>query len=149
MAQDRVGSGEMKIDVRQHEMVEVIVGFHLSLVDRSEWERELTLACGIDLLRVERLQMRNRLGNALLELVDGGLGVFVTRRLDAGEPRGAVLGELSRDLHLTRQREHVGREARIEQHRSVDLLGSRENSSLIENSGESIEANLQSGEGGL
>src|SRR4051812_13329351 len=93
MAQDRIGGGEMKIDVRQHEMIEVIVGFHLSLVDRSERKGELTLARGIDLFRVERLQMRNRLGDARLELIDRGFGVFVTRWLEAGEARRTVLGE--------------------------------------------------------
>src|SRR6516225_4952530 len=43
MAQDRVGGCDVKIEVRQHEMVEVIVALHVPLVGRAERERDLTI----------------------------------------------------------------------------------------------------------
>src|SRR5262245_2469683 len=50
MAQDRVGDCEVEIEVRQHEMIEVIVPLHVTLVARAERERDLTIGRGIDLL---------------------------------------------------------------------------------------------------
>src|SRR6476661_3480922 len=55
VAQDSVGNRQVKIEVRQREMVEIVVAFHLTLVGRSEREGELAVGGGIDFLRVERL----------------------------------------------------------------------------------------------
>jgi dihydrofolate reductase len=43
MTQDRVGGCDVEIEVRQHEMVEVIVALHVALVGRAERERDLTI----------------------------------------------------------------------------------------------------------
>src|SRR5712691_5529539 len=113
MAQDRVGDCDVEIEVRQHEMVEVIVAFHVALVGRAEGERDLTIGRRIDLLAVERLQIGDRFCETRLELIDRRLIVFVARRFDAGEARRAVLGLICGNLHLTGKRKHVGRKPRI------------------------------------
>jgi hypothetical protein len=66
MAQDRVGDCEAEIEVRQHEMVEVIVALHVTLVGRAKRERDLTIGRRIDLLWVERLQIGDRFCDAAL-----------------------------------------------------------------------------------
>src|SRR5271169_4543536 len=86
MPQDGVGGGEMEIEVRQDEVVEIVAAFHLGLIG-SEWKRDLAVGGGVDLFRIKRLEISDSLGEARLELIDGGLGVFVARRLRAGEAR--------------------------------------------------------------
>src|SRR5437899_1555451 len=75
MAQDRIGGGEMEIDVRQHEMIEIVVALHVALVGRAERECELTIGGAVDLLGVERLEKGDGLGEARLELIDRRLVV--------------------------------------------------------------------------
>src|SRR5580704_3191398 len=90
VTQDRVGGGQMEIDVRQHEMVEIIVAFHLALIGRAERKGDLTIGCGIDLLGIEGLEKGHGPCEPGLELIDGRLVVLETGRLDAGQPRHAV-----------------------------------------------------------
>ena len=73
-------------------------------------------------LRSTDLHEGDRLGDALFELRDRRLVVLEFRRLDAGEPRRAVLGQIAGDLDLPGQREHVGREPRSEQIADVEFL---------------------------
>src|SRR5438874_11039045 len=54
VSQNRVGGREMKIDVGQHEMIEVVVALHFSLVGGPERKRDLPIGAGIDRLCVER-----------------------------------------------------------------------------------------------
>jgi hypothetical protein len=68
MAQDRVSGCDVEIEVREHEMVEVIVALHVALVGRAERERDLVIGRRIDLLGIERLQIGDRFCEALLEL---------------------------------------------------------------------------------
>src|SRR5438105_8395679 len=81
VAQDQVGCGGVKIEVRQDEMVEIILPLHMPLVGRAERERNLTIAACIDVLAVERLEKGQRLGDACLELFERRLVVLKTRRL--------------------------------------------------------------------
>src|SRR5258707_9564817 len=84
MAQDRVGGCDVEIEVRQYEMVEVIVAFHVALVGRAERECDLTVSRRIDLLWVESLQIGNRFCEARLELIHRRLTIFVAGRFNAG-----------------------------------------------------------------
>ena len=40
MTQDRVGGRTVKIEVRQHEMVKIVVTFHAALFLAAEWKRD-------------------------------------------------------------------------------------------------------------
>ena len=51
----------------------------------------------------------------------------------AGEASRRTLGEVAGDLHLTRQREHVGIEPRGDQHARIDLLRRGMRLGLVEN----------------
>src|SRR5262245_17980559 len=147
MTQDRVGGGEVEIHVRQHEDGEIVVTLHLPLLARAERNGDLSIGRRVDLLGVERLEEGDGLGDAGFQLGDRGLGILVAWRLDAGEARGAVLGEVSRDLHLPGQRKHVGREPGVEQDRWVDLLGGCEGLGLVKDGRQRVEAYLQSRKG--
>jgi hypothetical protein len=57
MTQDHVGRRDVDIEIRQDEMVEVIVAFHVALVGRAERKCDLMISRRIDLLWVEGLQM--------------------------------------------------------------------------------------------
>ncbi len=63
------------------------------------------------------------LTNSLLELRQRGLGVLVLRNLEAGEARGGALRGVARDLHLTGEREHVRKQARLRQCRGIEFFG--------------------------
>ena len=130
-------------------MVEIILPFHVPLVGRAERKRDLTIAACIDVLAVERLDEDQRLGDACLELLECRLVVLKTRRLDAGEARGTILGHVARDLHLTGQREHVRGEPPIQQHRAVDFLGGGKGLRLVEEACERVEFDLEYRKRGL
>ena len=49
VAQDQVGRSGVEIEVRQDEMVEIILPFHVPLVGWAERERDLTIAACIDM----------------------------------------------------------------------------------------------------
>src|ERR1700732_5060956 len=68
MTQDRVGGGAMEIEVRQHEVVEIIVALHLAFDGATERKRDLAIDRRIDLLAVECLEKGDRFCDALLGL---------------------------------------------------------------------------------
>ena len=78
-----------------------------------------------------------------LELGDRLLVVLIPGRVDAGEPCAAVLGLVASALHLAGEREHIGEEARVEQHRGIDCLRFGIRLGLIENRRECVEADLE------
>src|ERR1700731_1556797 len=94
VTQDRVGGGQVEIDVRQHEMVEIVVALHLALVGGTERKGDLTIARGIDLLGGQGFEKGEGFSKPCLELIDGRLSVLETGRLDAAQPRHAVLGQI-------------------------------------------------------
>ena len=100
-------------------------------------------------LRVERLEIGDRLGDTLLELVEARFVVLEFRRLGAGEAAGTVLGMVAGNLHLAEKREHVGREPRTEQHRRIDFLRRGKGRGLVEHARQRIEADLEDRQGGL
>src|SRR5262249_59845572 len=104
MTQDRVGRGEVEVDVGQHEVVKIIVALHLALVHGPEWKRDLAVARRIDRLGVERLEEGDGPGEAVFELRDRRLFVLIARRLDAREPRPPRLCEVRAPRHLTSPR---------------------------------------------
>jgi hypothetical protein len=108
MTQDRVGGGAMKIEVRQHEVVEIIVALHLALVASAERKRDLAIGRRVDLLAVERLEKGDCFRDTFLELRDRRLVVFVARRLNAGEARRTTPRPIRRDLDLTGEIEMSG-----------------------------------------
>jgi hypothetical protein len=98
---------------------------------------------------VERAQEGERLFDPRLQFVKRCLGVLVARRLDAGEPRRAVLGLIAEALHLTREREHVGAQPqrRIDRRIEFGLLGVR--GRFGEHAHEGGQAHLKSADAGL
>src|SRR5215469_12585132 len=54
------------------------------------------------------LQIIDRARKPGSQLLDGGLVVVEARGLLSGESRHGVLGDVAGDLHLTRERQHVG-----------------------------------------
>ena len=50
----------MEIEVWKHEMVEVVVAFHMAFVGRAKRKRNLTVGCRVDLLQVERFDKGDR-----------------------------------------------------------------------------------------
>jgi len=49
----------------------------------------------------------------------------------AGQPRDRALGEIGGDLDLAREREHVGIEPGVQEHRGLDLLRGRMGRGLV------------------
>ena len=123
-------------------MVEVVVAAHLTLIG-PYGKIDLAVGRAVDLPGIERLEESDRLGDPGLKLIEGGLVVLELRRLDAGEPRRAVLGLVGRDLDLAGEREHVGREPRVEQHRGIDLLGGGEGRALVEIGRERVKTDFE------
>src|SRR5579883_1908222 len=53
VTQDRVGGGKMEIEVRQHEMVEVVGALHVPFVGRAERKRNVMVSSPVDLLQID------------------------------------------------------------------------------------------------
>src|SRR5262249_58725449 len=107
MAEDVVGGGDVKEEVWQYEVVEVIDTSHVTFDARAKRESDLAVGGLIDALGVERLHKGDRLGNAHLEFCDCLLVVLIGRRGYASEPCTSVLGPRPSALHLTGQCKHV------------------------------------------
>jgi len=67
----------------------------------------------------------------------------MSRRLNTGEACAAVLGQIARDLHLTGQRKHIRIQARLRQHRRIDVLRRGVCLGLLEQPRECAEADLE------
>src|ERR1700752_1227640 len=99
----------------------------------QEWqslELERALAGGqLDVASLRSLERAHRYAaeeidgarQARAQLLDGSLGVLEARRLLAVTPRHGTLGDVTCDLHLAGERQHVRREARREQHARIEL----------------------------
>src|SRR5215510_4919638 len=143
MTEDVVGGGDVKVEVWQYEVVEVIDTSHVTFDARAKRESDLAVGGLIDVLGVERLHKGNRLGNARLEFCDCLLVVLIGRRVYASEPCTSVLSRVAGALHLTGQCKHVGEEARVEQHRRVKRLRFGIGIGLVEERRERVETNLE------
>src|SRR5262245_10017138 len=143
MAQDVVGGGDVKVEVWQYEVIEVIDASHVTLDARAKRESDLAVGGLIDVLGLERLHKGDRFGNARLEFCDCLLVVLIGRRVYASEPCTSVLGRVAGALHLTSQCKHIGEEARVEKHRGIDALCFGIAPSLIEERRERVETDLE------
>src|SRR5262245_58764114 len=143
MAEDIVGGGDVKVEVWQYEVVEVIDTSHVALDARAKRENDLAVGGLINVLGVERLHKGHRLGNARLEFCDRLLVVVIGRRDYASEPCTSVLGRVAGALHLTGQCKHVGEEARAEKHRRIDRLRFSIGLGLVEECRERVETYLE------
>src|SRR5215510_11247434 len=143
MAQDVVGGGDVKVEVWQYEVIEVIDTSHVTLDARAKRESDLAVGGLIDVLGVERLHKGHRLGNARLEFGDRLLVVLIGGRVYVSEPGTSVLGRIAGALHLTGQCKHVGEEARVEKHRRVERLRFGIGLGLVEERRERVETNLE------
>jgi hypothetical protein len=143
VAEDVVGGGDVKIEVWQREVMEIVRTFHVALNTRAKRENDLAVGGVVDLLRVERLHKGDRLRNASLEFCDRLLVVLILGRVCVGEPCTAVLRLIAGDLHLLRECEHVGEEARVEKHSRVDALRLGICLGLVEERRERVETDLE------
>src|SRR6184192_3564737 len=91
-------------------------------------------------VRRHALQVVDHARDTEAQLLEGGLVVLEARRLLSGEPRDGILGEVAGNLHLPRQRQHVGCQARSEQHCRVELALRGVRQSLLEDRGEISES---------
>jgi hypothetical protein len=98
-----VGGGQVKVEVRQCEVVEVVDTSHVPLVARAKRESDFTFGSRVDALRVERLYEIDRFCNAIPEFSDRLRIALESWRLETGEPRAAVLGLVASALHLLRE----------------------------------------------
>ena len=97
VTQDVVGRGDVEVDVREHEVLQVVPAPE---AQRSAAQRQGdgALLRTVDLLGVEALEILDGPGDARLELGKAALVVLVGRRLIAREARRAALGDVGGDL---------------------------------------------------
>src|SRR6266404_4098420 len=122
LAQDVVGGGAVEIEIRQRVGEQQRLAGELARRPARERDLDRLVLAAVDLRGLQALEEIDRLGDAILELRNGRLGVGETRYVRAGEPAAGVEGVIGRRAHLPHQRKHVGREPRVEQHRRFDLL---------------------------
>jgi hypothetical protein len=143
VAEDVVGGGDVKIEVWQREVMEVVRPFHVALNTLAKRENDLAVGGVVDLFCVERLHKGDCLRNARLEFCDRLLVVLILGRVCVSKPCTAVLRLVAGDLHLLCEGEHVGEEARVEKHSRVDALRLGIGLGLVEERRERVETDLE------
>src|SRR6266511_839610 len=122
MAQDVVGGGAVEKEIRQRVREQQRLPSELARRPARKRDLDLLVLAAVDLRRLEALEEVDGLGDAILELGNARFRVGEARHLGAGKPPAGVDRMIGRRAHLAHQRKHVGRKARVEKHRRVDLL---------------------------
>src|SRR5262245_7963685 len=112
VAQDSVRHRQVEVEVRQRELEQVVLAVELQRANRRLDLDGASLGAG-ELLAPESADVVDRTLDARLQLGEALFRVVPLRDLDAGEAGRRRLHEVARDLHLAREREHVGVEARL------------------------------------
>ena len=148
MPEDRVGRGGVEIEVRQREVHQVVLPLegHRLAADR---QRHVARFRAVEVGGLEALNIGRDLGDPRLELGNRLFRVLVLGDFLSGEARHRALGEVGDQLHLAGQREHVRRQAIVEQHRRIDLLLGREGFRLGEHAVDGLQGLKESRHGRL
>src|SRR5882762_3770113 len=142
VAQDAVGGGGVKVEIREREIIEVLLSLQRQGVGRADRKRNVASLSALELFRLERLDIVDGPGEPRLELIEALFGVGGGRHLAAREARAALSSEVADKLDLARQRQHVRVQPRAEQHLGRNILRLAVRLRLGEDAGEAAE-NLQ------
>jgi hypothetical protein len=94
------------------------------------------------------LHIVDRLADASAQVVEGDFVVFPSRHFNTRQPRDAGLGTVARDLHLARERQHVGRQLQRQVRLAVELACLGVGLRLVEPGQEVVEAANERRHGG-
>src|SRR6202012_2700066 len=108
---------------------------------------DLFRIAAVELRRLERLDVFDRLTEPLLQLFKALLGVGCARHLAMGEPCAGLGREIAGELDLLGERQHVRIKPRSQQHLGLDIFGFAMRFGLGEDAGEATQ-NLQEGRNG-
>src|ERR1700732_1168349 len=130
VAEDRVRHRNVEVDVRNRYLKQII----LAADDLPGNPRKADFAafCAFILCFVYAFGEIDSFPNASAQLFEGLLIVFVLWRRLPGKPGGGCFDIVASALHLVDQGLHVGREAAVQQHTDVKLLGNCELLGLVE-----------------
>ena len=92
MTQDCVRRGEVEVEIRNHEMRDVVVTFHLAFVQFSQGENDLLVGSDIECIFVNGFEKCNCFFDPRLQLRKDRFFVRVLGRLDARDSCRTVLG---------------------------------------------------------
>jgi hypothetical protein len=115
VAQDGVGGAGVEIQVGQHEIEQVAKTREVRLAP-GQPEIDVARFAAVDLIGAEPLHEGDGPGDARLQFGEAGFVVIPARHFGAGQTRSTALDDVGRDLHLARQREHVGCQPRIDEY---------------------------------
>jgi adenine/guanine phosphoribosyltransferase-like PRPP-binding protein len=146
VAQDGVGRGHVELEVGVHPAQKIVGALEAHFLS-GHLDRDRALLSAVDLIGPDGCQKFQHLADAGLQVLEGGLGVGVRRHLALGQSAGAALGHVAGDLHLTRQREHVGKQAGLQQRERIDTVGCGMAFGLVENLAERGQAMNENGDG--
>src|SRR4029078_10822648 len=104
MAQDVVGGGAVEIEVRQRVAEQQRLPRELAYGAAREGDLDLLVLAAVELRRLEALDELDGLGDALLQLGNGRVGVRKGRQLGAGETSAGTDGVIGCTAALEAQR---------------------------------------------
>ncbi|MNT51667.1 hypothetical protein D3C72_1886470 [compost metagenome] len=130
-------------------MQQVGAARQLLFLRRAGTQHDFARLALVELFRLEGIQVREGLGDQRLQVGEGRFGVFPRRDLYARQARCDALGEVRGNLHLARQREHVGEEAGAQIGLRIDVLGGGVVFGLLEHVGQGGQHLLDDGNGGV
>src|ERR1700751_3797279 len=92
LAQDVVGGGAVEIEIRQRVGEQQRLAGELARRPARERDLDRLVLAAVDLRGLEAFEEIDRLGDAILELRNGRLGVGETRQVGAGEAAAGGVG---------------------------------------------------------
>ncbi len=127
-----VRHADVKVEIRQNEAGQVGDAREFPAAARK-LDLDVAALGVLELGCVHRLQKIQGLGDAGPEIGKARFGVLVLGDLDAREACGRPFGRVAGDLHLARQRMHVGKQARLRENGAVEFPRRGLCRSLVEN----------------
>lgn len=122
VAQDVVGGGDVKVEVRQAGVVRVVQAGVFALGVAAQDDDVSGFRAG-EFLGGNRGEEVNGLGDAGLVLGHAGFVVLEARHVHVGQAGAHAFGEVAGDLDLPAEREHIGRQAGAEDVADVAFEG--------------------------
>src|SRR5689334_9292422 len=121
----------MKIKIRQRPIEQIIEAREIKgVAGNSKCDRAIGAA--VDLRRRECFQKVDGLAQASFQFGQRLLVVLEFGNVYTGEPCAGAFGYIGSDTYLTREREHVGKQPRLDKRRIIDLARSRMPNGFVE-----------------
>src|SRR4051812_2546724 len=107
VAQDAVGGGGMEIEIRKRKGRKKLLALDRHGIAAADRKRHLAAVAALELRRLERFYVIDRLRQPLLQFIERLFGVGCRRHFAVRDARTGLRREIAGELDLARQWQHI------------------------------------------